>query len=59
LGVPFYGRTAILASASSNTPGSTLSSVAPSAGPYTATSGFLGYNEVRGGFSKMRPKFTK
>ncbi|KAL0810926.1 hypothetical protein ABMA28_010224 [Loxostege sticticalis] len=44
LGVPFYGRTFTLANANVNTPRSPAAG-AGIAGPYTATSGFVGYNE--------------
>ncbi|ENN79266.1 hypothetical protein YQE_04301, partial [Dendroctonus ponderosae] len=46
LGVPFYGRTTVLSSSSNTAPGSASTSTGGAAGPYTATSGFLGYNEI-------------
>ncbi|XP_050295131.1 acidic mammalian chitinase-like [Anthonomus grandis grandis] len=46
LGVPFYGRNNVLTNASNNTPGSAATGTGLYAGPYTATSGFWGYNEI-------------
>ena len=49
LGVPFYGRTFKLTSAANN--GVRASSSGDGiAGPYTATNGLLGYNEVSKGY---------
>ncbi|XP_060532351.1 probable chitinase 10 [Cylas formicarius] len=45
LGVPFYGRTFTLSNSNNNAPGASISG-AGTAGPYTATAGFLGYNEI-------------
>ncbi|XP_063834194.1 chitinase-3-like protein 2 [Ostrinia nubilalis] len=44
MGVPFYGRTFTLSDTNANTPRSSAIG-AGLAGPYTATSGFVGYNE--------------
>nr|ALM55738.1 chitinase [Sitophilus oryzae] len=45
LGVPFYGRVFTLSSSSSTGVGAAVSG-AGSSGPYTATAGFWGYNEI-------------
>ncbi|CAG9765729.1 unnamed protein product [Ceutorhynchus assimilis] len=46
LGVPFYGRNNILSNPDKTAPGSATTATGGVAGPYTATSGFLGYNEI-------------
>ncbi|KAL1512585.1 hypothetical protein ABEB36_002154 [Hypothenemus hampei] len=46
LGIPLYGRTAILSSASNTSPGAPTTSQGAHAGPYTGTVGFWGYNEI-------------
>ena len=46
LGVPFYGRTFILADADDHKVGASVQSGRGFKGPYTRQDGFLGYNEI-------------